>query len=157
MAVIARSACPCRDAMRFDTVRRTVFMTFKFARFARRTTLAIVLGLGTASSIAADKPKNADPLPAQELTPRTLYELLLAGIAGARGQISLSTQLYLDLARNTRDPRIARRATEVAMFARQFRAAMEAARSWSAADPDSAEAKRVVAGLLVSGGTNRLD
>ncbi len=138
--------------MRFDLVRRTVFMTFKFARFARRTALAIAIGLGSASSIAADKPRAADPLPAQELTARTLYELLLAEIAGARGQISLSTQLYLDLARNTRDPRIARRATEVAMFARNLEATSQAARLWAEVAPDSADARRILSSM--SAGTN---
>lgn len=96
-------------------------------------------------------------LPAQELSPQVLYEYLLAEIAGARGQFEVAVPAYLDLARRTRDPRIARRATEMALFARQLGAALEAARIWSEADPESVEAKRVLASLLVSGGTSRLD
>ena len=56
--------------------------------------------------------------PAQELTPQILYQLMLAEVAGARGQVSLAAQSYLDLARRTRDARIARRAAELAIFAR---------------------------------------
>ena len=63
-------------------------------------------------------------LPAQELTPRTLYHLLLAEIAGARGRSACRHSSYLDLARSTRDPRIARRATEIAMYLRTWMAAM---------------------------------
>lgn len=117
---------------------------------------AVPLGVQAQSS-ESDGAEAETRLPGQELTPQILYEFMLAEIAAARGQFDVAVPAYLDLARRTRDPRIARRATEVALFARQFRAAMEAARIWSAADPDSAEAKRVVAGLLVSGGTNRLD
>ncbi|TAH46377.1 MAG: tetratricopeptide repeat protein [Betaproteobacteria bacterium] len=128
-------------------------MTFTFARFARRTTLAVALCLGAGLSAAADRPdKAANELPPQELTPRTLYQLLLAEIAGARGQISLSTQLYLDLARNTRDPRIARRATEIAMFARNFEATSQAARIWAEIAPDSPDARRILSGVMA--GTN---
>lgn len=95
-------------------------------------------------------------LPGQELSPQVFYEYLLAEIAGARGEFGVAVPAYLDLARRTRDPRIARRATEMALFARQLPAALEAARIWAEADPDSPDAKRVLAGLLVSGGT-RLD
>ena len=76
-----------------------------FARFARRTSLAAALCLGAGLAGAAS-PQAAQPLPGQELNGRTLYQFLLAEIAGARGQIGLSTQLYLELARSTRDPRI---------------------------------------------------
>lgn len=133
------------------SVRRTVFMNFKFSRLARRTTLALVLSLGTGLTTAAEKPRSGDALPAQELTPRTLYQLLLAEIAGARGQVGLSTQLYLDLARNTRDPRIARRATEIAMFARNVEATSQAARLWSEVAPDSPDARRILSGITASG------
>ena len=55
--------------------------------------------------------------PAQELTPQILYQLMLAEVAGARGQMVMAAQSYLDLARRTRDPRIARRAAEFTRLA----------------------------------------
>src|SRR6266571_2100693 len=50
---------------------------------------------------------------------------LLAEIAGQRGNLGLSAQAYVDLAKRTRDPRIARRATEVALYARMNGAAID--------------------------------
>ena len=125
--------------------------------FRTLRTLCLALGLGAAASMAsaADASSVGGPLPAQELTPRTVYQFLLAEIAGARGQISLSAQLYLELARSTRDPRVARRATEIAMFSRNPQLAGEAARLWVETAPDSEEARRVFAG--VGGGSGNLE
>ncbi|ENO89131.1 tetratricopeptide repeat protein [Thauera linaloolentis] len=111
--------------------------------------LCLAIGLGATAGIAgaADRDDVGGPLPAQELTPRTVYQLLLAEIAGARGQIGLSAQLYVDLARATRDPRVARRATEIAMYSRNPQMAGEAARLWMETAPDSEEARRVFAGV----------
>ena len=91
-------------------------------------------------------------LPLQELTDATLYEFLLAEIAGQRGNVGLSAQAYFDLAKRTRDPRIARRATEVAIFARMNNIALESARIWYETDPRSARAAQVLAGLLLGAG-----
>lgn len=104
----------------------------------------------------APAPESRAPaLPAQELTDQILYEFLLAEIAGQRGNPGLSAQAYVDLARRTRDPRIARRATEVSRLARQPEAAVESARIWLETEPDSPEALRTLTGLLVS--TNQVE
>ena len=66
------------------------------------------------------KPGDKAVYPGQELTPQILYQLMLAEVAGARGQGVMAAQSYLDLARRTRDARIARRAAEMAVFARQI-------------------------------------
>jgi tetratricopeptide (TPR) repeat protein len=121
-----------------------------FARFARRTSLAAALCLGAGLAGAAS-PQAAQPLPGQELNGRTLYQFLLAEIAGARGQIGLSTQLYLELARSTRDPRIARRAAEIALYSRNIEAATEAARLWAEIEPESEDARRLLANVIGSG------
>jgi tetratricopeptide (TPR) repeat protein len=110
---------------------------------------------GTADAAPTDTAPLAS-LPEQELSPRTLYTFLLAEIAGARGQVGVSLQAYLDLARRTRDPRIARRAVEIALFARDMPAATEAARLWTETEPDSDEARRVLAGVL-AGGSGQLE
>jgi len=134
------------------TPRRIKFMKTQPVRILR--TLCLALGLGAAASVstAAENDGIGGPLPAQELTPRTVYQFLLAEIAGARGQISLSAQLYLDLARATRDPRIARRATEVAMYSRNPQMAAEAASLWVEVAPDSEEARRILTGVGGAGG-----
>ena len=58
-------------------------------------------------AIAAVVPDN---YPKQALTPEILYQFLLAEIAGQRGEVGLAKSAYLDLARKTKDPRIAQRA-----------------------------------------------
>ena len=67
-----------------------------------------------------------------------------------RGQPHIAVQAYLELARETRDPRIAQRATEVAWNARFTSAALEAAGIWLQADPGSAQARQIIAALLVN-------
>jgi len=91
-------------------------------------------------------------LPKQDLTETILYEFLLAEVAGQRGNIGLSAQAYADLARRTRDPRVARRATEIAVYARMSNAAIESARIWHETDPKSQRALQSLAGLLVNAG-----
>jgi tetratricopeptide (TPR) repeat protein len=84
-----------------------------------------------------------------------VYEFLLAEIAGQRGNVMLSAQAYADLAKRTRDPRVAERATEVALHARNPQAAVEAARVWADTAPESTKALGTVASLLVN--SNRVD
>lgn len=91
-------------------------------------------------------------LPKQRLTPDILFKFLVAEVAGQRGAIDIAQSTYLDLARETRDPRIARRAAEVSMFARDQAGALEATRLWAAAEPDSERAQQTLAALLLNGG-----
>ncbi|MCA1979667.1 MAG: tetratricopeptide repeat protein [Thiobacillus sp.] len=101
------------------------------------------------------KAKAVAALPKQALTPDILFKFLVAEIAGQRGEIGLAQSAYLDLARQTRDPRIARRAAEVSLFARNPAGALEATRLWAGAEPDSDRAQQTLATLLLNEG--RLD
>ncbi|MHB8666846.1 MAG: tetratricopeptide repeat protein [Burkholderiales bacterium] len=93
----------------------------------------------------------AEPnLPKEELTDEVLYEYLLAEIAGQRGALGLSAQAYADLAKHTRDPRIAKRAVEVALYARMPGAALDAAKIWYETDPSSIQALQTLTSLLIS-------
>jgi tetratricopeptide (TPR) repeat protein len=91
-------------------------------------------------------------LPDQELTQGILYQFLLAEIAAQRGNAGIAAQSYAELAKRTRDPRIARRATEVAIFARMNSTAVEMAQIWRETDPRSQRALQILAGLLVNAG-----
>jgi tetratricopeptide (TPR) repeat protein len=104
------------------------------------------------SQAFAPEPVDRSALPDQELTENLLYEFLLAEIAGQRGNLALSAQAYVDLAKRTRDPRIARRATEVALYARMNNAAIDAASLWHETEPGSARALQALAGLLITAG-----
>ena len=96
--------------------------------------------------------KPAPQLPPQDLTPQVLYEYLLAEMALHRQDYNLAARAYVDLARKTRDPRIARRATDIAVYARQAALAVEAATIWLQADPDSIPARQTLASILISSG-----
>ncbi len=93
------------------------------------------------------KPQN---LPQHELSQPILFKLLLAEISLQRGQNNVAVQSYLELTRETKDPRIAQRATEIAWSSRFVGAAIETAGIWLAADPGSQQARQVLAALLVS-------
>ena len=89
-------------------------------------------------------------LPKQELSKDVLYQFLLGEIAGQRGQLDVATKAYLDMANTTRDPRIAQRATEIALFSRQPEAALQAAKVWAEVDPDSTQARQALVALLIN-------
>lgn len=79
-----------------------------------------------------------------------MYDMLLGEIAQQRGDYALAAKTYLQLARRTQDPRIARRAVEVASQGRLPELALEAAKTWYEIEPQSTQALGVVASLLVS-------
>lgn len=81
-----------------------------------------------------------------------VYKYLLGEIAGQRGDLSLASQLFLDLAKKTRDPRLAERATRSAAYARQQRLALDAATLWAELDPDSLEAQQASSQMLIATG-----
>jgi Flp pilus assembly protein TadD len=89
-----------------------------------------------------------------ELSGALVYEFLVAEIALQRGQPQLAAQAWLDLAKKTRDARVARRATEVAWRARMPQVALDAARIWNDLEPESNEAAVWRLQILVA--TNRL-
>jgi len=91
-------------------------------------------------------------LPPQELTAKVFYQVLLAEVAGQRNRLNLAVSTYLELARNTKDPRVSQRATEVALFAQNPKSALEASRLWAEQDPESERARQTLSGLLVGEG-----
>ena len=91
-------------------------------------------------------------LPNVELTDHLLYEFLLGDIAMQRNKPELAAQAYLDLAKTTRDPRVARRAAQVAYEARQYDTAVESFKLWQELEPSSPLAKQMLLSLLLSGG-----
>jgi tetratricopeptide (TPR) repeat protein len=89
-------------------------------------------------------------LPGRDLDSDLLYKFLLAEIAAQRGSYQVAVQAYLEMARSTRDPRIARRATELALYARQTEMALEAAKIWLAAEKGSTAARQTLVALFVT-------
>lgn len=81
-----------------------------------------------------------------------VYKYLLGEIAGQRGDLPLASQLFLDLAKKTRDPRLAERAAKVAAYARHQQLALDAATLWAELDPSSLEAQQASSQMLISTG-----
>ena len=122
-----------------------------FNRVAANSDAILVAAQGMENGLepSADGQGN---LPAQELTANIVYRLLLAEIAAQRGRLNVATATYLELAKVTKDPRIAQRATEIAIYARQPAEALESAKLWSTADPKSQQARQIVVSVLLSQG-----
>jgi tetratricopeptide (TPR) repeat protein len=89
-------------------------------------------------------------LPGRSLDTDLLYKFLLAEIAAQRNDFGVASRAYMDMAKATRDPRIARRATELALYARNNDLALESARFWLSVEKNSAPARQTVAALLVN-------
>ena len=97
-------------------------------------------------------PASAQATKTSALDAQVVYQFLLGEVAAQRGELRLSAEAFADLAAKTRDARVARRATEVAMYARQSKLALRNAQLWQELEPDSVKARQTLASLLVSSG-----
>jgi tetratricopeptide (TPR) repeat protein len=91
-------------------------------------------------------------LPSIELSSDLLYEFLLSEIAAQRGNDAVAVDGSLDLARKTRDPRLAMRAAHVALQFGQADKAIEALGIWRDTDPSSLMARRMLSSVLLRSG-----
>lgn len=89
-------------------------------------------------------------LPKVELTSSLLNQLLRAEFAFRKGDWQGPYLTMLSLAQQTRDPRLARRAAEMAVTARQPDDMLAAVRLWRELDPASDEATQYFVGILVT-------
>ncbi len=88
-------------------------------------------------------------LPEADLDQELLFKFLLSEIAGQRGNMQLAAQGYLDMAKSTRDPRLAKRATDIANYAKLQKLALEAARLWFETDKGNPQARQTLVGVLL--------
>lgn len=109
----------------------------------------------TASAPApASAPKAAGdaalPLPDVDLNGPLLFEIIASEVAVQRGDNLSAYMTLMQAAKDTGDPRLARRAAEVALSSRSASQAMDAALLWRKLDGGSAESDQTVAALLVA-------
>lgn len=126
--------------------------------------LLVVLLLAPFAGIAAaDGPATvpgAEPKPpaadsAQpELSADLVYRLLVGDVALQRGDLAIAARAYHEAARDSGNAALARRATEIALAARQRSLALEAARLWARLDPDADRPKQLI-NALASGNASR--
>lgn len=82
------------------------------------------------------------------------YQLLLGELNVRNSEPGAGYALILDAARKTNDPKLYQRAVEIAFQSRSGDAALQAARAWKEAQPQSREANRFVLQILIA--LNRL-
>jgi len=116
-------------------------------KFLLPAALLLAGALAFEQAFAAKAPER---LPSEELTEPILYELLVGEIAMQRGNPELAAKTYVDLAKRTRDPRVARRALEIANYAHMPELALAAAKLWHEAEPDSVPALQMVTVYLAA-------
>ena len=90
-----------------------------------------------------------DSLPNVELSREILFRLLSSDLAYQRGQWKTAYGITMRLAKQTRDPRIARRAAEIAISARQQAEALAAVKLWRELAPHSEEAIQHYLGFVL--------
>lgn len=104
----------------------------------------------SASKKATDDARE-DPLPTLDLSEDLLFKLLRAELAYQRGDWQLAYVTMLVAAQETRDPRLARRAAEIALSVKQTGEALSAVRLWRELAPHSDAANQFYLGLVVLG------
>src|SRR3990167_1550769 len=91
-------------------------------------------------------------LPDMELSDELLYGFLLTEIANQRGHTALAVKGSADIARETGDPRLARRAAQLAVESGDMSKSIDALRYWREIEPTSIFAARMLSSILLRGG-----
>ncbi|MCB5363481.1 tetratricopeptide repeat protein [Pusillimonas sp. CC-YST705] len=91
-------------------------------------------------------------LPAVKLTGELLYRVLSAEIAAHRGHFDMASGWFFGLARDTSDPRLAQKAFQASVLARNMERAQRAAQQWVLLAPDDEEAVASAMALAASNG-----
>jgi Tfp pilus assembly protein PilF len=89
------------------------------------------------------------PLPGAAFNPQTIYDILLGEIALQRGHAGVASVTLGKVASDSRDPRLAERATYASIYARRFDDALRAAKLWVEVQPEDADAHEAVAAILL--------
>lgn len=127
---------------------------------------------GCASTVTANKPEDhlaaasdrakksavatsKENIPNAELSDDIFFKVISAEIAFQRGEFSAAFATTMAVAKQTRDPRLAKRAMEMALLVKQPGQAFVAARLWYEYSPNSDEATQYYLGFMIV--NNNLD
>jgi tetratricopeptide (TPR) repeat protein len=104
----------------------------------------------SAGEPAQDDAKQADEqLPNVNMTPQMMVQLMNAELAYKKGDWQGPYLTLMSLAQQTRDPRLAKRAAEMALSAKQAEDALAAVKLWRQYAPNSDEANQYYLGLVI--------
>ena len=101
---------------------------------------------------ASDASVPREKLPNVALSSEIVFEVMAAELSLQQGSLAPAFNTYVALANRTKDPRMARRAVEIALGARQLGDALIAARLWHELDPTWRPASQLLASLEVGTG-----
>ena len=104
------------------------------------------------ASIAESKvPKRPRPsdYPVAPFPKDALYQLLVAEVAGYRGEYSTALEKYVDTPLKTRDAGVAQRAAMLAVYLKRYEEALTTSKIWVEQEPDSIEARRYLSEQLL--------
>lgn len=122
------------------------FVTLLVAGILWATGCAGVRAPATEGSASGPVTQSA-PDPSDETDP--VFLMLAAEAAGQRGQFELALDYYMRVLQLTHDPKVAARATQVAVYVKNSDKATEAAEIWAELDPKSLSAHRLTLILRV--------
>lgn len=120
---------------------------FRWFPFAVAAMFAVALAPARVVA-AASSPLPPAPTP---ISKDLFYRLLLGNIALQRDHPEVAAKAYLDAARDAKDPRLAERATEIAIASRDRKLVHDAAKLWEKLDPSAERPKKVLAALAANG------
>jgi len=116
--------------------------------------IAFALALSSCSLMpeqSTPEAASASPTPVKQVRPptapisgETLYNLLVAELAGKSERPDIALGNYLQEAHRTKDPAVAERATQIARYLGAHQAALDAATLWSEVSPDDMQAKQTL-------------
>ena len=104
------------------------------------------------AAASQDPGQSTVELPGIELNQDLLFQLLTAEFAVKRGYYDVALEAYLQLAAATRDPRLAQKATRVAIFSRDDVRALEAAKLWVELESNNLEARQAITAAYIRNG-----
>ncbi|WP_370659758.1 tetratricopeptide repeat protein [Massilia polaris] len=102
-----------------------------------------------AADVSDDEAADEENLPKVALSSDLLYQLLKAEFDFREGNWKEPYAALIEASKQTRDPRLARRAAEMALSVNEHPSAMAAVGTWRELSPDSDEAARAYLGLAV--------
>ncbi|MDR3455727.1 MAG: tetratricopeptide repeat protein [Rhodoferax sp.] len=123
----------------------------RFNCLASHLVLAVLAA--TALVARAEGPTDSTPAPApvnSAMDAELFYQLLLGDLKVEQGEPGAGYSLILDAARKTNDAGLYQRAVDIALQARSGESALQAARAWQQAQPQSRQANRLVLQILVA-------
>ncbi len=101
--------------------------------------LVVLLLVGCSTLPVGTRPASAQQLQTEDRG-QLLFEILVSELAIRRGELAVAAEGYLRATQRTDDPRVAERATQLAVYYQQWDAAESTAKRWLSLDPESLSA-----------------